>query len=317
VRPAKKIAQRLGEFVFVAAVVVILTTLLIHLAPGDPARVILGVRASPEAVDQLRSQLGLNQGVFTQIVDAFERLLHGDLGTSLINSTESVSSIVGSAIPITASIIGGALLIATVIGVPLGLWAGVSRRRGVSRGISSAALVLLSFPPFALSLVLLLIVAVGMGLAPAGGWGHGWPENLRYAWLPSLALSALVMPQVIRTVRQTASEAAAQDFVEAARSRGLSPTRIALRHILPNSLLPVITVIGLNAAGLIAGAVVVEAVFGLPGLGGVLSSAVNERDYTVIQGVALATAVAVITINLITDLLYALVDPRVRTGGGQ
>jgi len=204
-----------------------------------------------------------------------------------------------------------------VVGIPLGLWAGVSRRRGVSRGISSAALVLLSLPPFALSLVLLLIIAVGLKLAPAGGWGDGWPENFRYMWLPSLSLSALVLPQVIRTVRQTASEAAAHDFVEAARSRGLSPTRIALRHILPNCLLPVITVIGLNAAALIAGAVVIEAVFGLPGIGGVLSSAVNERDYTVIQGVALVTAVAVITINLVTDLLYALVDPRVRTGGGQ
>jgi peptide/nickel transport system permease protein len=310
-------ARRLGEFVFVAAAVVILSTLLIHLAPGDPARVILGVRASPAEVAALRSQLDLNQTVFVQIGDAFGNLLHGNLGTSVINNGESVSSIVGSAIPVTASIIAGALLIATVVGIPLGLWAGVSRRRGVSRGISSAALVLLSLPPFALSLVLLLIIAVGLKLAPAGGWGDGWPENFRYMWLPSLSLSALVLPQVIRTVRQTASEAAAHDFVEAARSRGLSPTRIALRHILPNCLLPVITVIGLNAAALIAGAVVIEAVFGLPGIGGVLSSAVNERDYTVIQGVALVTAVAVITINLVTDLLYALVDPRVRTGGGQ
>ena len=316
-RLSKTIARRLGEFMFVAASVVVLSTLLIQLAPGDPARVILGVRASPEAIAALRSQLGLDQGVLTQITDAFERLAHGDLGTSVINNGESVSSIVSDAVPITASVIVGALLIATLVGIPLGLVAGVTRHQGVSRGISTAALVLLSLPPFALALVLLLTIAVGMGLAPAGGWGDGWPENFRYVWLPSLALSALVMPQVIRTVRQTASEAAAHDFVEAARSRGLSPTRIAFRHVLPNSLLPVITVIGLNAAALIAGAVVVEAVFGLPGIGGVLSAAVDDRDYPVIQGVALVTAVAVITISLVTDMLYALVDPRVRTGGGQ
>jgi peptide/nickel transport system permease protein len=317
VRSVRTIARRLGEFAFVAATVVVLSTLLIQLAPGDPARVILGVRASPEAVATLRSELGLDEGVFPQIWHAFERLLHGDLGTSLVNNGESVSSIVTDAFPVTASVIFGALLIATFVGVPLGLAAGVTRRPGVSRGISTAALILLSVPPFALALVLLLTIAVGMGLAPAGGWGEGWPENFRFVWLPSIALSALVLPQVLRTVRQTASEAAADDFVEAARSRGLSPTRIAFRHILPNSLLPVITVIGLNAAALIAGAVVVEAVFGLPGMGGVLSAAVDDRDYTVIQGVALATAVAVIAINLVTDLLYALVDPRARTGGGQ
>jgi peptide/nickel transport system permease protein len=299
----------------VAAIVVVLSTLLIHLAPGDPARVILGVRASPEAVTTLRAELGLNHSVGTQILHSFERLAHGDLGTSVVNHGESVSSIVGQAFPITAGVIVGALLIAMMVGIPLGLTAGLTRRQGVSRGISTAALALLSLPPFALAFLLLLGVALGLKLAPAGGWEPGWPGNLKYVWLPSLALSGLVLPQVLRTVRQTAAELAAHDFVEAARSRGLSPARIAYRHILPNCVLPVITVIGLNAAALIAGAVVIEAVFGLPGLGGALQTAVNHRDYSVIQGIALATALAVIAINLVTDLLYALADPRVRAGG--
>jgi peptide/nickel transport system permease protein len=233
----------------------------------------------------------------------------------VVNQGQSVSSIVGHAFPITAAVIVGALLIAVVVGIPLGLIAGLTRREGVSRGISTAAVALLSLPPFAVSLLLLLALALWLKLAPAGGWGTGWPGNLRFVWLPSLALSALVLPQVLRTVRQTAAELAAHDFIEAARSRGLSPARIAYRHILPNCLLPVITVIALNAAALIAGAVVVEAVFGLPGLGGALQTAINTRDYSVIQGIALATALAVITINLVADLLYALADPRVRAGG--
>lgn len=308
-----RIGRRLGELILVAVVVVILTTLLIHLAPGNPARVILGLRATPAEVRQLDQQLGLDHPVIVQIQHAFTRLFHGDLGTSVINQGQPVSHEIGTAAPITGTLILGAMLIAIVVGVPLGLLSAVSTRRTLRQGISTFALLTLAVPPFVLALLLLLGVSLGLHLAPAGGWGTGWPGNLRYAWLPSLALAGLVMPQILRTVRQTAQGVLSDDFIEAAQSRGLSPLRVTLRHVLPNSLLPVISVIGLNAAALIAGAVVVEAIFGMPGLGGLLQSAVENRDYPVIQGVAIVTALAVILINMLTDIILGVADPRIRS----
>jgi peptide/nickel transport system permease protein len=306
---------RVGEVALVAVLVVVLTALLVRLTPGDPARGILGERASAASVQQLRVQLGLDRPLLTQIGHTLGDAARGDLGTSLVRRDRGVASIVGEALPITLSLIVGATLISVFVGVPLGLLGAMTSRRRVDRLVNVFSITVLSVPPFVLSLLLLLVLALGLGLAPSGGWGTGWPDNLRYAWVPSLALSGLLMPQVIRTTRQTARELQSQEFVEAAEARGLSPTRVALRHILPNSALPIVTIVGFNAAALLGGAVVVEAVFGIPGFGQVLVDAVQSRDYPVIQGVALASALLVVGLNLLIDVFYSVADPRSRLSG--
>jgi peptide/nickel transport system permease protein len=307
-----QLAQLLGKLVLVALLVAVFTSILIHVSPGDPARTILGNRASAAQVAELRRQLHLNVPIWDQTWLSVRGAATGNLGISLSQPGRSVLSIIFSALPVTLTLIGIAVVISAATGVALGLWGALTSHRAVDESLSASSIALLALPPFVLALLLLAFVAVDWQIAPAGGWGQGWPEHLRYAWLPSLALCGLLMPQVLRTVRQTAGEVRTHDFIEAAHSRGLSSIRITMRHVLPNAGLPVITVLGLNAAGLIAGAVVVEAVFGLPGLGQVLQEAVAARDYPLLQGVALVTALLVVLINAATDLTYALVDPRTR-----
>jgi peptide/nickel transport system permease protein len=307
-----QLAQLLGKLVLVALLVAVFTSILIHVSPGDPARTILGNRASAAQVAELRRQLHLNVPIWDQTWLSVRGAATGNLGISLSQPGRSVLSIIFSALPVTLTLIGIAVVISAATGVALGLWGALTSHRAVDESLSASSIALLALPPFVLALLLLAFVAVDWQIAPAGGWGQGWPEHLRYAWLPSLALCGLLMPQVLRTVRQTAGEVRTHDFIEAAHSRGLSSIRITMRHVLPNAGLPVITVLGLNAAGLIAGAVVVEAVFGLPGLGQVLQEAVAARDYPLLQGVALVTALLVVLINAATDLTYTLVDPRTR-----
>lgn len=307
-----RLLRRSVDVIVVALLVVAFTALLVRLTPGDPARAILGERASDSSVAALREELGLNQSLSTQIGDTVSHAFVGDLGTSLVRRNTSVMSIIGEALPITLSLILGAVLISVLIGIPLGLAGALGGSRRVDRLVTLFSISVLSVPPFVLSLLLLLVLALGLGLAPAGGWAGSWPENLRFAWMPSIALAGLLMPQVLRTTRQTARELQSHEFVEAAEARGLSPTRVALRHILPNSALPIITIIGFNAAALLGGAVVVEAVFGIPGFGQVLVDAVQSRDYPVIQGVALMTALVVVLLNLLIDVVYAIADPRSR-----
>jgi len=302
-----------GKLALVAVLVTVLASLLIHLSPGNPARTILGNRASAAQVAQLSRQMHLNRPLWEQIWLSVRGAATGNLGMSLSEPGRTVLSIILSALPVTLTLIAIAVAVSAVSGIALGLWGALTSHRAIDQGVSGSAITLLALPPFVLALLMLAFVAVDWKIAPAGGWGNGWPDHLRYAWLPGLALCGLLMPQVLRIVRQTAGEIKSHDFIEAAHSRGLSPIRVTLRHVLPNAGLPVITVLGLNAAGLIAGAVVVEAVFGLPGLGQVLQNAVEARDYPLLQGVALVTALIVVLINAVTDLAYALVDPRTRT----
>jgi peptide/nickel transport system permease protein len=198
------------------------------------------------------------------------------------------------------------------MGVPVGLLTGLTPSRLLDAGIRVGAVVLFALPPFFVGLMLLLVVSLEWGLAPAGGWASGWPDNLEYVWLPSLALAAYMTPIIVRTVRQSTRSIIDQPFVEAALLRGLPYRTVVLRHVLPNSLLPVVTLVGLNVATLVGGAVVIEALFTLPGIGTDLLVAVGSRDYPVIQGIALVTAVMVVIVNAGTDALYAIVDPRSR-----
>ena len=311
VRWAVRLGSRAAQLLGVVIGVVIVTFLLVHLVPGDPARTILGTRATPQSLAALRHEMGIDRPLPQQFTRFVGRLLHGNLGDSLVQGGRPVSDIILPHLGVTFAVIVCSMLFATLLGIPLGLWAALSRIRAVDTGVRVSTIVMLSMPPFFVGLLLLLVVSLKAGLAPAGGWGDSWPQNARYVWLPGLALAVYLIPVVARAVRQSALETAREHFIEAATARGLPRRAITFRHILPNSVLPVITLLGFNIGALIGGAVVIEAVFALPGIGTDLVGAVATRDYPVVEGIALLTAIVVVVVNLLTDLIYALVDPRI------
>jgi len=303
--------HRLAEIAGVAILVTVVTALLVHVIPGGPARAILGPKATSSEVATLTRQMGLDHPLPQEIATYIWHALRGNLGHSLAQP-ESVTHIIGQTLPITLSIIASVIVLSTVLGTSLGLWAATSSMRLVRTGISGILIGMLAMPPFFVALVLILLLSVSLGVLPAGGWGNAWPENFRYLVLPTLALSAYLMPILARAVRQSAEVTMGEDFVEAALSRGFSRRWVIIRHVLPNSSLPVIALIGYNAGALIGGVVVVEAVLGIPGMGLQLVTSVEARDYPVIQGIVLCTAVLVIIANLVTDAVNTLIDPRLR-----
>ena len=294
--------------------VVVTTFLLIHLVPGDPAQSILGVHATPESLAALRSEMHLDEPIARQFGLFIAQLAHGSLGNSLVEQGRSVTSIAFPAMGVTLFLTGTAIVFSLVFGIPLGLFAALWRKPAIDVVIRSLAAGMLATPPFLIGFILLLVVALQFAAAPAGGWGSDLASNLVHVWLPGLALAAFLVPIVIRAVRQSALETIGEQFIEAAVARGVPRWRLIVRHILPNSLLPVITLVGVNAGGLIGGAVVIELVFALPGTGSALVQAVEIRDYPVVQGIALEAAVIVVLISLLTDLLYIVIDPRTRSG---
>jgi peptide/nickel transport system permease protein len=302
---------RLAQMVGVVALVSLGTFALIRLVPGDPATTILGTRATPVLVARLRHELGLDQPFLAQLGQSVGRLLQGNLGTSIL-SHRSVASIVIPALWTTLAVISLAALMAVVVGIPLGLLAALGRSRAIDGSIRFVCVILLATPVVFVGIVATLVVAVKLRAAPAGGWAGSWPANFKFIWLPSASLSLYLIAIVARTVRAGAREAATGPYVEAAFTRGISPIAIAWRHILPNSLLPVVTIIGYQLAVLISGAVIVEAIFALPGIGQVLVVAVQQRDFPVVEGVAIVAAIAVVLLTLATDLLCLAVDPRIR-----
>jgi peptide/nickel transport system permease protein len=305
------IVKRLIRMALVAFGVVFITFSLIHLVPGNPAQSILGDRATPASVAALERDLHLNVSLPDQFWIFISHVFRGNLGTSLIQN-RSVSGLILQPMLLTLWLIAVSVIISAAVGVPVGLLGVPSGRKWLELGLSTAVILCLATPPFVIGFVLLLVLAVTLHLAPAGGWGTTWFGDLSYIWLPALALSGYLVPVIARVVRQRAGDIALHGFIEAAVARGLSPFRVIVRHVLPNTLLPLITVVGLNIGALISGAVIIEIVFNLPGIGTTLVLAVLQRDYPVVQGIALLIGMMVVVINTLTDLLYLVADPRTR-----
>ena len=311
-----------------------LVFLLLRVAPGDPVDALLGNRASALAREQLRAQLGLDQPLLVQYGQFLADLLHGDLGSSLRNS-QSVREIVSAALPATVELGITALLIAVVLGLAVG-FSGVAKPEGKLDlsgrlyGIGTYAL-----PVFWAAMVLQLIFAVGLGWFPVGGrypptlvppQGSGyylldgllaWDWQVIRATLEHLALPALTLGLLLsgifeRALRLNLRRALRSDYVEAARSRGLSETRVVLRHALPNALLPVLTIAGITVASLIGGALLIELIFSWPGIAYRLQEAIAQRDYPLVQGIVVVIAALVVLVNLVVDVVVALLDPRLK-----
>lgn len=291
--------------------VAVVTFLLVRLIPGDPVLAVLGLHASPQQVAQLRAQLGLDKPVYEQLWSFLSGLAHGSVGTSIYYHAP-VSSLIGTALPVTASLVGVAALFSVLITIPLASLAAARQNRAADHAVRVVSLVGLAIPSFFFAIVLIIVFAVDLRWFAAGGWGTTVPEHLRGLVLPGLTAAIAIVPVLIRSLRAGMLEVIDSDFVAVARAKGLRGPRVLLRHVARNALIPSLTLLGINIAYLIGSTVVIERVFDLNGLGTLMLTAIGERDYPVVQGVTIVYAIAVVAVNLLTDLVVARLDPRTR-----
>jgi ABC-type dipeptide/oligopeptide/nickel transport system permease component len=280
--------------------------LLIHIVPGDPVVQMLGEGASAQDILQLRHSLGLDLPLDVQYVHYLDGVVHGDLGTSL-RYREPVLKIVLDRYPATLELAFVALLVCIALAVPAGVIAAARQGRAADHAIGVVSLLGLSVPNFALGPLLILLFSIEIGWLPVSGRG-GWEHLV----LPAVTLGAALAAILTRMVRTAMLEELFSDYVRTARAKGLSERRVLLRHALPNALFPVVTIIGLQFGTLLAGTIVTEMIFSWPGIGRLAVSAIEARDYPLLQGCILVIAVSYVLVNLLTDVVYALVDPRVR-----
>ena len=287
----------------------ILVFLLIHLAPGDPVIAQLGLHPTPETVERLRASLGLNDPLPVQYLIWLNRTLHGDLGISLY-AHAPVTDLIIQRFPTTLALTVFSIGLALLIGLPLGVVSATHRDTVIDNVGRVFAIIGVSIPVFWLGFLLILVLAVQVRIFPPGGSVDQYgPVALV---LPSITLGASFVGVIVRFTRASMLEVLGQDYVRTARAKGLAPLAVDYRHALGNALIPLVTVIGLQVGLLLSGAVLTETVFSLPGLGLLMTNAVAARDYPLILGSVLVVAVLVVLTNLVVDLLYGLLDPRLR-----
>lgn len=287
-------------------VIVTLVFLLAHIVPGDPVQQMLGEGARAEDLQQLRHSLGLDQPVSTQYAHYLAGLLRGDLGESL-RFQEPVARVVLSHYPATLELAIVALLVCAAIGIPAGLLAAARRGASTDHAVGVFTLLGLSVPNFALGPVLILVFSVILGWLPVSG--RGGPAHLI---LPAVTLGAALAAILTRMVRTSVIEELSSDYVRTARAKGLSESAVLFRHAFRNALIPILTILGLQFGTLLAGTIVTETIFSWPGIGRLAVQAIGARDYPLLQGCIVLIAVSYVAVNLLTDVVYALVDPRVR-----
>jgi peptide/nickel transport system permease protein len=289
----------------------------IRALPGDPALALAGEDRSPAALAAIRKEYGLDRPLTVQFGRYVERAVHGDFGHS-IRTGLPVSDMVRTALPVTVELSVLAILIAAVLGIGAGVVAAVRRGRPAEWAANALALIGLSVPHFWLGLLAILYLSVATGLFPASGFVPLLQDpfgNLHHIILPAVILGTGLAAIIMRQTRSAMLDSLSADYVRTAKAKGLPPRAVIGRHALRNSLIVVVTIVGLQLGGLISGAVVTEQIFGLPGFGKMTIDAVFQRDYPVIQAVVLLTATAYILVNFLVDLLYSLIDPRIRVAG--
>ena len=325
---------RLGQLVLVLIGVSVVVFFTMHVLPGDVATLLLGERATAAQLENLRHQLGLDQPVWVQYADFAIGVARGDLGTSL-RSNHTALADVWVAFPVTLQLALSALLLATLIGVPIGVIAGTRAGSLLDNALMTATLFGVSMPIFWLGLMLLLLFGAGLGWFPIGGLmpvGLDAPRvtgmtvidsliagradliaaSLRYLVLPAVTLATIPLAMIAPITRSEMLATATLDHVRTARAKGMTERRVVLRHILRNALIPIVTVIGLQLGLLLSGAVLTETIFSLPGLGRLMVDSILSRDYPVVQAGALFIALVFVLVNLMVDLSYGLLDPRIR-----
>ena len=279
---------------------------LIHLIPGDPAQAMLGDGASQQDVDELRRRLGLDRPLIEQYGAFLRGMTHGDLGTSL-RTSEPVLGMISERMPATAELAVAAMVFALALSVPLGIAAAVWRGTGIDHAATTAALLGISIPNFWLGPLLAIVFSIELGWLPVSGRG-----TFAHVVLPAVSLGAALAAILARMTRATLLEELREPYVQAARARGASRARAVVRHAFRNSLIPLVTLLGLQFGAVLTGAVITETIFAWPGVGRLLIQSIGFRDYPLVQGCILLIAVTYVGVNLLTDVLYSVLDPRIR-----
>lgn len=288
--------------------------LLLRLTPGDPATAILGVQATPNEVARIRHALGLDRPWWVQYSIWLGNVLQGDLGVSYQNK-RPVTLIIGQRLPATIELAVMSLLIAAVLGISTGILSALKRYTMADYIFTSLALFGISMPSFWFAILLILIFSLYLGWLPASGYApvsEGLGKHLSHLVLPSIALGLFNTGALMRFTRSSMLEVISQDYIRTARAKGLLEGTVVYRHALKNALIPTLTVLGLQIGFLMAGAVIIEQVFAWPGIGWLTLTAINQRDYPVVMGVVLIIALVFVLSNLVVDILYTWVDPRIR-----
>ena len=307
------LVQRLSLALVVLFGLAILSFTLVHLVPGDPVRITLGSRATEESIRAATAQLGLDKPILSQFWTFVSGAVRGDFGTSLVFNAP-VGEVVGERVGPSALLIGYGLLISLVVGIPLAIAAALRPNGALDNAIRVLTTFTFAMPQFWLGLMLALVFGLALGLFPVSASDYepslGWV--LEKLTLPALTVGLPLATIVVRTLRSSLLEVLQTEYIEAARSRGLSERRVVIKHALRNAMMATITVVGVNLGFLIGQTVVVEVIFQIPGVGSLLLQGVLRRDYSLVQGLALLSGAAVVLISLLTDLAQAAADPRVR-----
>jgi len=292
-------------------VVVSVVFLLIHLVPGDPIVQMLGEGATASDVSVLRHAYGLDAPLGEQYAHYWHGIFRADLGQSL-RLHDSVTHLILQRYPYTLTLTLAALLIGIAIAFPAGIWSALRRNRWQDRTLGVVSLVGLSFPNFALGPILILTFSIGLGWLPVSGAGVGAQDLFSHLVLPAITLGSGLAAILTRMVRTAMLEELSQDYIRTARAKGLTERAVVYRHALPNALIPILTVIGLQFGSLLSGAIVTETIFSWPGIGRLTLSAISNRDYALVQGCILAVGLTYVAVNLLTDVAYTLANPRLR-----
>lgn len=311
----RRLARRAVDLVFVLFGVATIVFVLLRAIPGDPVLILGGLDIlDPAAIARSRATMGLDRPIIEQYGIWLGKAVSGDLGLSLRTGLP-VTQLIARAFPVTAELAGFALAIGLAVSVSAGIAAARRAGRAGDVGITLLSIVGISTPPFVLAIALIYVFAVRLHLLPTTGFvpvGESLPGHLRSLVLPSVTLGLVSAGVLVRIMRRSVLDELGQDYVRAARAKGISDTRVVYRHAVRNALIPFITIAGIEAGVLLSGAVIVETIFAVPGLGRLMIDNINQRDYPVVQGAVLVTSLIYVLINALVDVVYAALDPRIR-----
>jgi len=305
------VIRRLVYMVPVLVLISLFVFLMVRLVPGDPAAIMLGPRATPENIAQMRQQLKLDDPLWVQYGTFLGNVVRGDLGDS-IRKREPVTSVLAARVPPTLFLVGYAAVLSVAISVPLAAVAAVRRGRWIDQAVRTYTILSLAMPAYWIGMMLLQLFAVKWRIFPVAGWGDSVPGHFLALFLPALSLALAISSILVRGLRTSLIETMDADHVRTARAKGLSAGRVFTWHVFRNSSLSTVTILGVNLAFLVGSTTIIETIFSVPGLGQLIVRSIFDRDYPVIQGVTLVFGVLVLAINLLTDLSYAVLDPRVK-----
>jgi peptide/nickel transport system permease protein len=307
------IARRLVQMIPVVFGITLILFFMLRLIPGDPASVMLGERATDAAVERINHELGLDQPIYVQYGYFLRELATLNLGTS-IKYQVPVATLLGQRLLVSLSVVGVTLVLTIAIAFPLGVLAALKKDSLVDNVVRSIFVVLMLMPSFWVGILLIIFFSVQLRLFPVSGYGSGLLDNLHHLFLPALTIALAITPVLVRALRSSILEALSADYVRTARAKGLRERAVITAHVLRNALIPAVTLLGLSIGGLMGGTVILEKVFALPGAGALLIDSIGARDYPVVQAATMVFATMVILVNLVTDVVYAFLDPRVHFG---